>query len=148
MSGPRASVTQLISLALLVGVLGTAWVLLNRGEAALCRSVFTKLAQGKASVRSQIAWERLQALDIDVGATYSQLTTDKERRAYQEAFIQQYAQAFGAAGGSPAAFTGWRVQEQREGQVIVAADDPAKQKTLLMNVPASGPKRLEAIQWQ
>lgn len=148
MSGPRASVTQVIALALLLGALGAVWVSLTRGEAAFCQSVFTKLAQGKGSVRTQIAWERLQALGMDVGTTYLQLATEQERRNYQDAFITQYAQAFRAAGGAPKAFTGWRIQEQREGQVIVAADYSAKQKTLLMSVPASGPKRVEAIQWQ
>ena len=119
----------------------------GRGDIAFCREVFTGLANGKTSVRSAIDWEHLNAINVDVGATYQQLPQGEDRSRYQEVFIQNFSAAFQRAGGRPSAFRRWRVSAHQGGRTVVAADYPAKQKTLLFTVSTASGRHIEAIQW-
>lgn len=133
----------------LVAIAGVAFVArASRSEVGFCREVLKGLAEGKPSVKGRIAWERLRALDVDVGATYQALPNEEERAKYRQAFVLSFSQGFRQQGGAVKAFQRWRVHERRGTQVVVAADYVSKQKTLLMGIPASGPKKLETIQWQ
>lgn len=133
----------------LVAIAGLVFVArASQGEVGFCREVLKGLAEGKPSVKGRIAWERLLALDVDVGATYQALPNEEERAKYRQAFVVSFSLGFRQQGGSVKAFQRWRVHERRGTHVVVAADYPAKQKTLLMGIPASGPKKLETIQWQ
>ena len=123
----------------------------SRSDVDLCRAVLAGLTQGRSSVAGQIAWERLRALDLDVGATYVKLPNAKEQGEYRQAFIENFAAGFQRTGASLPQFTGWRVQERSKGTIIVAADYAARQKTLLLTLPANASwwgKKIEAIQWQ
>ena len=108
--------------------------------------ILAGLVRGHASVSRGIAWERLKALDVDVGATYTHLPNDQERRAYERSFISHFAEGFRLAGGNSTAFTNWRVQERTDHQVVIAVDYPIRHKTLLLSLDGTG--RLEAIQWR
>lgn len=137
-----------IVLLLLAAAAAVFIMRISQSEVGFCREVLKGLAEGKPSVKGRIAWERLRALDVDVGATYQALPNEVERSKYRQAFVLSFSQGFRRQGGSVKAFQRWRVHERRGTQVVVAADYPAKQKTLLMGIPASGPRKLETIQWQ
>ena len=140
--------TGSIVLLLLVAAGGMVAVHLSRSDVTFCREVLTALAQGRPSVKPRIAWERLQAVGVDVGATYTQLPSDQDRVQYRQTFVQSFSREFQQSGGAVNGFRRWRVKERLKGRVVVAADYVEKGMTLLMTVPASRPKRVESIQWQ
>lgn len=135
----------LLVLAVTVAVLVAR---MGRGDVAFCRDVLRDLAQGKQSVRTHIAWDRLSAVGVDVGTTFSRLKDAQQRMNYQRAFIAQFAGAFQRSGGDPRAFVKWRIHAQGAGQTVVAADYPSKQKTLLMGLSGGWNKKVTSIQWQ
>lgn len=137
-----------IALALLAVAGGVFIMRLRESDVRFCRALLEDLADGKPSVNRQIDWARLVALDVDVGATYAQLPSDQERARYRRAFIEHFSKGFRQAGGASKGFRHWRVHAREAQRVVVAADYEARQKTLLMTIPASGPKKLEAIRWQ
>ncbi len=140
---PVAGSIILVILAIACAIVVTRW---SSHEVGFCRSTFTTLASGQTSAHRLIDWSHLQALDINVGATYRGLPNDAARRDYERAFIRNFAIQFQQAGGTPAGLTNWRLQARTPARVTVAAD--TKQKTLLLSIPASGTKKLVAIQWQ
>lgn len=148
MASQQTDAAQYAVLALVVGALALVGLRLNHPEVRFCRAAFTKLAAGHPAVSRQIAWDRLQAIGVDVGATYTKLPNDQERRAYQAAFIEQFSAAFKQAGGTPKAFVGWRLADAGDEQMVVAADYPATHKTLLVSIPRSGHRQIEGLQWQ
>lgn len=113
-------------------------------DVRFCQRVLTGLAAGSVSVRQAIAWERLRAMDVDVGASYNQLADPAERAAYQRAFIQSFAEGFRQSGAAPGAFTNWRKASQRS----VIAEYPAKQRTVVFQVVGLMRLQLAGIQWQ
>lgn len=141
-------VTGSIVLLLLVAAGGMAAVHLSRSDVTFCREVLTALAQGRPSVKPRIAWERLQAVGVDVGATYAQLPSDQDRAQYRQTFVESFSRGFQQSGGAVNGFRHWRVKERSNARVVIAVDYVEKGMTLLMTVPASGPKKLETIQWQ
>jgi hypothetical protein len=120
----------------------------GKRDVAFCQALFEDLASGKPSAQKRIDWEHLQALDVNVGATYASLPNEQERAKYRQAFVDSFSKGFRGAQGRVGAFTRWRIHERADDQVVVAADYAGKDKTLLLAVPASGNKRLEGIQWQ
>jgi hypothetical protein len=103
---------------------------------------------GRQSVQSRIDWERLKALEVDVGATYAALPDEKEREAYRQAFIERFSRGFGSTGAGLKDFAGWRVQERAEDRTVVAADYPKKRKVLLFELSALGGRKVTGIRWQ
>jgi hypothetical protein len=119
----------------------------SQGTVGFCRQTFQELAQGRMAVAKKIHWGQFHAAGIDVGVAYQQVATEHNRVAYRRLFIQQFAQYFQQAGGRLEQFAHWRIAGERNGYVIVAADDTAHKKTLLFAVPAHGQKQLDAIYW-
>jgi len=113
----------------------------------LARSVLNGLASGRYGVEKYIDWENLQGLDMNVGITYSKFTTQVEKVGYKRAFIQNFALAFKRAGGDFKSFTNWRFYKRDNSQIIVAADYPRHNKTLLFFISATG-KKITSIQWK
>lgn len=129
--------------AVVLGVTGAIRMRTNHVD--FCRESFRRLADGKVSVEHRIDWPNLTALDVNVGQTYGRLANEREQSGYRRAFIEQFASGFQKSGTSPSDFMNWRVHERRPGEVVVAADYTAKDKTLLMAVAG---KKVRSIQWQ
>ena len=137
-----------IALAFIIAA-GAVFVMRDRAsELRVCQDVLRGLIDGNPRINRSIAWERLRALGVDVGSAYRQLPNEQERSAYQRAFIALFAQGFRRANGQANGFSRWRVQRRAGERVIVAADYEPHHRTLLLTVPASGPKRIESMQWQ
>ena len=146
----RRDVPVVGSMVLALGALALLAVVgqMRHGEVALCKGALAALARGRSSAQHRIAWEKLQVVGVDVGATYRHLPSDAERVKYRKVFIEQFARGFQTEGGSLSNFVRWRVDRRTEEGVIVAVDYPVKAQTLLFTVPAQGTKRVEAIQWR
>jgi len=137
-----------VTIALLaIGALAL-WPSVRGDEVTFCRRVFRGLATGTSAGHRAIDWPRFTALGVDVGATYTGLPNEQERIKYRKTFLQSFAMAFRHAGGRVGAFVQWRKVGQRDGQVVVAADYPAKQRTLLMACSGGWNKKIRSIQWQ
>lgn len=121
---------------------------LSQGEAGFCREVFRNLVNDRQAAQRQIDWEHLQAVGVDVGKTYTELPNDQARAQYRKAFVDNFAMGFRQAEGTLDSFRNWRVHARDGERVVVAVDYEAKHKTLLLSIPASGRRKLEAIQWQ
>ena len=148
MEKPGTPVIGSIALAILAAVVLVVIARIVQSDVAFCREVFRGLVEGKPSVQRRIDWEHLSALNVNVGATYTRLPNDQERADYRRTFIEHFSKGFRQVGGTTAGFRHWRVLARKDQKVVVAADYEAKQKTLLMSVPASGTRKLETIQWQ
>ncbi len=112
-------------------------------DVKLCKRVLTGLIQGNHAVRQHIDWGHLTALDVDVGATYTQIQDAQKQAAYQHVFVQKFAEGFAQAKADASVFTGWRAQ----GNGTVAVDYPAKNKTLVLRLSESG-KQVAGFSWQ
>ena len=144
----------------------------RRTEVTVCRETVRGLIDGSPRVGRSIGWERLQAMGVDVGATYRRLPNERDRSEYRQAFIGQFREGFRRAHGQADGFRHWRVQQRLGERVIVAADytpstrpsagsglaqdsalrtEPAglqpHHRTLMLTVPASGPKKVEKMDW-
>lgn len=136
-----------IALTLLVVASVVGITRLSRGDAGRCREAFQGLVKGRQSVQQRIDWGRLQAMGVNVGATYAGLPDDGARAKYRRLFVEYFSKGFLHTGARLDEFVRWRVHERTPERVVVAADYPAKQKTLLLTMAVSG-KKLEGIQWQ
>lgn len=127
-------------------VLGVISVLrAGKQEVQVCREILGGLAAGKASVERRIDWTNLQAVDVNVGQTYTGLKDDQDRARYRRLFIENFASGFSRSGTDVRAFRNWRVHERGQGQVVVAVEHPTTGKTLLLTLSR---KKLQGIQWQ
>ena len=132
----------------IVGIGGLAvggllvWSLFGQ-DVKLCKRVLTGLIQGNQAVRQHIDWDHLTALDVDVGATYTQIQDAQEQAIYQRMFVQKFAEGFAQASADASVFTGWRAQ----GDGTVTVDYPAKSKTLVFRLSESG-KQIAGVAWQ
>lgn len=134
-------------LVLAVSAVVLAVVRMRQGDAQFAQRTLNGLIQGRVSVQRALDWEHLAALDMDVGQTYRGLP-EGERTPYRRSFITGFAQGFQNSGANTTSFTHWRIHERGAQTVIIAADYPAKQKIMLMTLSTTGPKRVQAIQWQ
>lgn len=149
MEKPQTPVIGSIALVLIAAAAVLLVMRRGAGDVAFCRTVLTGLVNGKPSVVAQrLDWEHLNALGLDVGATYTSLPNDAERKQYRQAFVRSVSSEFKRVGGTAKGFSRWRLHGREPGRVVVAADFPAKGKTLLMTLPASGTKKVQALQWQ
>lgn len=139
---PSAVISILVVLAIVVPLR-----VMHR-DVRFCRTVLRDLASGRQSVQSRIQWERLTAMGVNVGATYTALPNNQERTEYRRAFVKGFANGFAKTGARPEAFTNWRAQGREGGRRVVAAEYPAKHKTLLFRISSAWSQRLEAVRWQ
>ena len=139
----RLTMEYAVAIVLAVGVVAAILVLPGR-EVRLCKRLLGGLVQGKLSVGTGIAWDRLTALGMDVGAAYAQLPNLEEQAAYQEAFIQNFANGFRQSGATLKVFKHWRVQQDG----TVAVDYPEKQRTLVFRLSSTKPLQLTGLAWE
>ena len=126
---------------------GAAMVVVNlvNSDVALCRRTFAGLVKGDPAMRHAIAWDRLRAEDVDVGASYTKLTGALDRLTYQQTFIKAFAEGFRHEGGTLKSFTHWRAEPDGS----VAVDYPAKQKTLVFELSSeAGRPQVVGIRWK
>jgi len=143
LAGERRVGAPFVVAALIVAA--AAGALIHRAwsrDVRLCQRVFAGLVKGNDAVREAIDWERLMALDVDIGASYRQLSTPAEQVAYERMFIRGFSEGFRQAEATPEAFRGWR----RGADGTVSADYPAKQKTLRFRLSIDG-KRVQEMGW-
>ena len=159
----------LIGVVAVVGVI--VLVLRNPQEDAVrwTKQTFETLVSGRSSVQARIAWERLSAVGVDVGATYTKLPNAREQAQYRQAFLRELASGFRRSGARAESFVNWRIEESAESAemkaqsaqnksaegaerdartMVVAADFPAKQKTLLMTLTVGKPRQVTGIGWK
>ena len=136
--------------ALLIGaVIVAVWATrqVSVGVPGFCRQTFRELASGKPSAQSRLEWERLSAMGLDVGMAYRSFARGQDRQRYMQKFIQSFANSFRQQGAKPDDFVRWRLVGETPVYLVVGADYPAKQRTLLFAVPKDGKRRVAAIQW-
>jgi hypothetical protein len=121
---------------------------LTTGEARSAQRLLGRLARGEVSASRTIAWERLQAMGVDVAGTYAKLPNEQERRGYRQAFITQFAAGFAKMSGSLDRFRNWRVASREAGTVTVAADVTDAQRTLVMTFSKGWGRKLVGMRWQ
>ena len=140
-------VKHVAAVALLVVGIGLA-VRLSQGEAGFARTFFVKLMDGNPALEDAIDWQHLRAMEVDVGAAYTGLASDKERADYRVTFIVSIARGFQQSGARTGDFVHWRVHERADDRTVIAADYPKKRRTILLAFSdASGKQKLEGIQW-
>lgn len=112
-----------------------------------CRRAFQELASGQASAQSRFEWERLSVVGLDVGMAYRSLRKPSDRPAYTQQFIEHFAKSFQETGARPENFVRWRLVGETLQYLVVGADYPDKERTLLFAVPKEGKRKVAAIQW-
>ena len=140
-----ASKKSLGPLALVGGVITLAGLLVWNTfgqDVKLCKRVFVGLVTGDQSVRKKIDWNHFVALDVDVGATYTQLPP-AEQLPYEETFVRNFSLGFARAKADPSGFVNWRAQEDG----TVAVDYPAKNKTAIFKLSENG-KQVAGLAWK
>lgn len=113
-----------------------------------CRSIFNGLIKGNYNVQKNIGWEKLTAMRVNVGSTYSSITDDKEKKEYKRYFILNFSQGFKQVGGELKLFTNWRIYDRDMESVTVAADYNKYNKTILFTLSKYPKKRLIRIEWK
>lgn len=117
-------------------------------DVQLTRRIFNGLCQGNQSVQNLIDWEKLKAMGVDVGKTYTGLVYEKERRDYKRMFFFNLAYTFKASGGKTSAFTNWRVKGQDINNTIIAVDTVSGKVLLLTLAHKVNKRKLSAIEWE
>jgi hypothetical protein len=122
----------------------------SENDVTLCRDIFNGLLEGRQLVQDHIAWEKLNALGLSVGATYNRLPNKQEKSDYRREWIKNLSLGFKQGGGTPLAFTNWRVYRRAISTTVVAADYKEKSKVILFSLSGSGynKKKLISIQWE
>ena len=145
---PQLLDPRMAAVVIAVVAVGAGVARSRMSDVEVCRRLFQDLAIGSSSVERRIDWERLTALNADIGSIYRGLPNEQERRRYQQAFVANFSKSFQQTGARPEQFVRWRAEGRTPEQVVVAADYPQKNQALLLTVPARGKKRLQAIQWK
>ena len=137
----------ILGLCLLAAGASMLWMrqdAVRAGQAAL-----SDLVNGSPSAQARVDWAHLKAMGVDVGATYTRLPNDRERDRYREAFIEHCSRGFRQSSGAGVeVFVRWRRVAQKDGRIVVAADYPAKQKTLLVGLSGDWFKKVVSLQWE
>ena len=118
-------------------------------DVQLARRIFNGLCDGKQTVENLIDWQRFTAIGADIGKSYSQLRTEKDRRDYKKAFFYNFSASFKSAGGMSSQFSNWRIKSQDSVNTVVAADTAGQNKVILFTISRVGSQRkLTAISWE
>lgn len=138
-------------LVFVIGVIGLLFIAGCTGretDTQLSRRILNGLCSGNQRVQGLIDWEKLKAVGVDVGESYSKIIAEKERQDYRKAFFYNCAFSFRAAQGKISTFSNWRVSNRTDNTTIVATDTPAGKVLLLTLANISGKRKLIAIEWQ
>ena len=117
-------------------------------DVQLARRIFNGLCSGKQGVQNLIDWQTLKAMGVDVGQSYSNIVSEKERSDYRKVFFYNLSYAFRAAGGNVSKFSNWRVKGRGGDNTVVAADIPSGKALLLTLSNKGSARKLIAIEWQ
>lgn len=135
----------------LAGLLAAGLLVVSRSrqrDAEFGRRAFIKLSDGNQRVQPDIAWEKLVALNADVGETYRHLPDAKERALFRQAFVREFAKGFLQEGGQLHMLRNWRTIERGKEMVLVAADLMDSGQRLALGVSRRGKRRIELIRWE
>lgn len=135
-------VAGLMSALCIIGCMG------REGEVQFARRALYGLCSGKQKTQGLIAWERFQAMGIDVGKAYSQLMSAKEKADYRKAFFYNLSYAFEASKGRLSDFTNWQVKDRGMDTATVAVDTPSGKVLLMTLSNTGGRQRLIGLGWQ
>ena len=135
-----------IVLIIMIIVIPLFWLQMRDKDIAFCRSAFADLVKARQSVQKMIDWGNLKAVGVDVGATYSSLRDEQEKRDYKKSFIKNFSHSFRQSKGKLAGFSHWRIYDKDIHQSIVAAD--YKNNTMLFTISKNGIRKLSVIQWE
>jgi hypothetical protein len=94
----------------------------GKADMSFAKDTFESLARGDSSVIGKIDWATLTSMGQNVGAAYSQLPSETEKRNFETSFVTQFATSFRESGGSPDKFENWRVSHHDDLKTEVAAD--------------------------
>ena len=135
-----------LGLVLLTGVVFITRIL--NSDLYFAKKVFTGLVRGAPSAARMIDWPSFQALDLNVGESYAALPSIKDKSAYEKVFIKNFSTGFEKTGARFDSFIRWRVYGRDTGRVIIAADYPAKGKTLLFYINKIDRTKLVKLSWE
>lgn len=93
-------------------------------DTGFARETIISLAKGDSAAQTRIDWPVLTAMGQNVGAEYSAIPTEEEKRKFRQDFINQFATSFRESGGSVDNFANWRVTFSDSTRTEVAADAP------------------------
>lgn len=119
-----------------------------KSDVSLVKEIFAGLVEARQPVRKLIDWEHLNALEVNVGEVYLKVRSQKEKLDFQKVFINNFSEGFKRMGGRLDAFTNWRLYDKDNEKVVVAADYPHYNKTILFTISKYGLSRLIGIQWE
>jgi hypothetical protein len=94
----------------------------GKADMSFAKDTFESLARGDSAVTEKIDWATLTSMGHNVGAAYSQLPSETEKRNFETSFVTQFATSFRESGGSPDKFENWRVSHHDDLKTEVAAD--------------------------
>ena len=138
-----------VILGLCLVAVGAAILWMRQDAVRAGQAVLSDLANGSPSAQARVDWAHLKAMGVDVGAAYTGLPNDRERARYREAFIEHCSRGFRQSSGAGVeVFVRWRRVAQKDGRIVIAADYPDKQKTLLVGFSGGWFKRVVSLQWQ
>jgi hypothetical protein len=116
-------------------------------DVGFCRSTFIGLLKGNQGIADRIAWDELKAMDVDVGATYRQLPTDKEKRDYRKAFVTRCAKGFYMTAGKVKDFVEWHLFQESNKEFVVTARYLRVNKNIYITAVRGVRTRIIAINW-
>lgn len=137
-----------ILITIIIVAIGVFNYITQDKDVAFARTVFAGLISARESTAKLIDWQNFKALDVDIAATYANLSNEKERKNYKKVFIQGLSFGFKSTGARFAAFINWRIYQRDLEKVIVACDYPAKNKTLLFTILKDTKPKLLSMQWE
>lgn len=142
--------SDLIYIIIPIAIIAAVMFLLKEKDPDInfCRKVFNGLVNNSYPQERFIDWRNLKAMDIDVGAKYSALPDEKERTDYKKSFFAGFSFGFKQGGGGSRAFTNWRIYKKDIDKVVVAADYPRYNKTILFGISKSAKPLLISMQWE
>ncbi len=142
--------SDLLYIILPVAIIAAVMFLLKEKDPDInfCRKVFNGLVSNSSPAERFIDWKNLKAMDVDVGVRYSGLPDEKQRSDYKKSLFAGFSFGFKQGGGSPRAFTNWRIYAKDIDKVVVAADYPRYNKTILFGISKSAKPLLISMQWE
>ena len=144
----RMEKKSLMFIAAFISVFCIAGCIGQESEVQFARRALYGLCKGDKKIESSIAWDRLQAMGIDVGQAYSKLISAKEKADYRKAFFYNLSYAFKASKGRLSDFTNWQVQDRQADTATVVVDTSSGNVLLMVLSNTGGRMRLIAIGWR